>query len=263
MNPQPLQESDVLFRDDDLMVVNKPAGIPVHGSRILEGRPATLYAMAREYSGRMVHAVHRLDRPVSGAMVLAFNKETLTQLGRMFEHRLVKKRYLAVVRGWPPEQGRIDHALLPPRDGRVATALPQPAQTRFERIATVEIPVSVPPYPASRYSLLALYPETGRRHQLRRHMKHISHHLAGDTTYGRGEHNRVFREQYACSRLLLHSESLAFSHPRSGESLSITAAPDESFSGILEAFGWTECAGLHNGGRNQDSLECVSVRRHS
>lgn len=244
---QALQAKDILYRDDDLMVVNKPAGVPVHGSRILEGRPVTLYSMAREACGRMVHAVHRLDRPVSGAMVLAFDKETLAELGRSFEHRLVSKRYLAVVRGWPPEQGSIDHSLCPPRDDRGEKSEPRPARTRYERIAMIEVPVAVPPYPASRYSLVALYPETGRRHQLRRHMKHVSHHLLGDTTYGRGEHNRVFREHFDCSRLLLHSECVAFRHPRTGKNMTVHAGLDEEFQSIVDVFGWADETGLQAG----------------
>lgn len=88
--------------------------------------------------------------------------------------------------------------------------------------------------------MLALYPETGRRHQLRMHMKHISHHLIGDTSYGRGEHNRLFREQFDCRRLLLHAWSLEFRHPVSNATVLIHAPLDEPFSRIIKAFSWQD-----------------------
>ena len=228
----------VLYRDETLLAVNKPAGVPVHGSKILADRPETLLSLVRAQTGKLVHTAHRLDRPVSGVMALALNRETLASLGKAFEQRQVRKYYLAVVRGWPQNEGTISHPLQPPRDERSAQSPARPATTHFERIAKVEIPVPVHPYPASRYSLLALRPESGRRHQLRRHMKHISHHLIGDTTYGRGEHNRIFRESYGCERLLLHAWSLRFSHPSTHQDMYFEAPLDPVFSSIIRAFDW-------------------------
>jgi tRNA pseudouridine65 synthase len=231
-----LNPEHILYRDSQLLVLNKPAGVPVHGSRMHEGRPATLLGMARELTGQMVHAVHRLDRPVSGAILLAFDKSSLATLSSDFENRRVGKSYLGVVRGWTPEAGTIDHPLLPPRDERRAGTEARPAVTRFERLGKVELPVPVPPYRTARYSLLVLTPETGRRHQLRRHMKHASHHFIGDTTYGKGEHNTLFRERFDCHRLLLHSRALVFRHPLSGEKKCLTAPLDDDFSRVEKIF---------------------------
>ena len=111
-----LDQTDILYRKSGLLAINKPAGVPVHGSRILEDEPETLLTMTRNLLGSVVHAVHRLDRPVSGVQLLAENPQVLTQFGRVFEKRQVKKCYLAVVRGWPEEEGTISHPLLPPRD---------------------------------------------------------------------------------------------------------------------------------------------------
>ena len=237
-----LSTQSVLYRDEGLLVLNKPAGVPVHGSPMLEGRPVTLLAMARELTGKMVHAVHRLDRPVSGAILLVFDRENLASLSSAFENRQVDKRYLAVARGWTERRGSIDYPLLPPRDERRDGDEARDAVTRFERLATLELPIAVPPYRTARYSLLELVPETGRRHQLRRHMKHISHPLAGDTTYGKGEHNRLFREYFDCTRLLLHSRSLAFRHPLTDARVSVTAPLDGAFHSVAERFGWTEAS---------------------
>ena len=241
-----LTSEDILYQDDFLLLINKPAAVPIHGSRMLEGRPPTLLAMAREQTGRMVHAVHRLDRPVSGAVMLTFDKNTLAEMSAEFENRRVGKSYLAVVRGWTQEDGTIDYPLLPPRDERRGDEQAREATTRFTRLAKTELPIAVHPYQNARYSLLQLVPETGRRHQLRRHMKHISHQLVGDTTYGRGEHNRLFREHYGCKRLLLHSHSLTFNHPSRGEQIKVTAPLDAAFDRVMEIFGGTGSAGVRS-----------------
>ena len=244
MPHQALTLDDILFRDDRLLILNKPAGVPVHGGRILEDEPETLLSMARGLTGSMVHAAHRLDRPVSGAILLTFDKDTLAELGFQFEQRRVRKKYLAVARGWLDDSGTIDYPLLPPRDERKAGSTAKPAVTHYRCLGQAEIPADIPPYPAARYSLLELEPHTGRRHQLRRHLKHVSHHLAGDTTYGRGEHNRLFRERFDCRRLLLHSLSLEFDHPDCGLRQRIEAPLDPAFARVLDALGW---AGLPGG----------------
>ena len=239
MHPARLESEDILYREDGLLAVNKPAGVPVHGSRILADRPGTLLAMVRAHTGSAVYTVHRLDRPVSGVMLLAENSCLQAQLGQIFANRQVEKCYLAVVRGWPEKTATVVHPLRPPRDERKASSIAKEAVTRFERIAKTELPVPVAPYPTARYSLLALFPETGRRHQLRMHMKHLGHPLVGDTSYGRGEHNRMFRERFGCRRLLLHAWSLEFRPPDSTSMLRLEAPLDESFAGIVGALGWT------------------------
>jgi len=128
----------------------------------------------------------------------------------MFEDGEVRKTYVAITRGHTPESGFIDHPLsqmLDTKEQKLAgiTKEPQEAQTIFERLASVTIPYEVDKYPTTRYSLVKLDPKTGRKHQLRRHMKHISHHIVGDTKHGRGEHNKFFIEQFAIHRLLLHA----------------------------------------------------------
>lgn len=229
----------ILYCDEQLVVACKPAGVPVHGSRILEGRPTTLLAMLRNRLGYLVHPVHRLDRAVSGVMLLARDRETLADLTRQFERREPEKVYLAVVRGWLEPTGEIDHALGLPRDENRQSDAPRPALTRWRSLGQAEIDAPIPPYPRARYSLLRLQPLTGRRHQLRRHMKHVSHPIIGDTTYGRGEHNRLFRERFGCHRLLLHARELAFRHPLSGQTLRLRAELDEDFERTLGQLGFT------------------------
>jgi tRNA pseudouridine65 synthase len=114
----------------------------------------------------------------------------------------------------------------------------QEAQTAYERLATVELPFPVSRYPVARYSLVKLFPKTGRKHQLRRHMKHIFHPIVGDTKHGRGEHNTLFREKYECHRLLLHSNRVSFNHPIRKEKLVIDATLDDTWQRLLKGFGW-------------------------
>jgi tRNA pseudouridine65 synthase len=230
----------ILYQDDHLLLANKPVGMPVHGSRILEGRPQTLLFRIREETGSPWHAVHRLDRPVSGAMMLTHDRGTLAKMSRAFEERRILKTYLAVARGWTEDAGSIDHPLGPVREDRKEGASARNAVTRFTTLTRTEVPVAVKPYASSRYSLLLLQPQTGRRHQLRRHMKHHSHHLVGDTTYGKGEHNRMFRDHLACTRLLLHAWSLEFEHPENGRTVRVSAPLDDAFEAVIRQLGWAD-----------------------
>jgi tRNA pseudouridine65 synthase len=155
----------------------------------------------------------------------------------------VEKRYWAVVRGHPPAEGVIDHPLSRQRDayefqGDRNSQEAQAAVTRFRRLATVELPVMVDRYPSSRYALIELEPVTGRRHQLRRHLKHIAHPIIGDATYGKGRHNRFFAERFGCHRSLLACVELAFDHPVGERRLQIKTPVSGEFAATLAQLGW-------------------------
>jgi tRNA pseudouridine65 synthase len=105
-------------------------------------------------------------------------------------------------------------------------------------LARVELPVEVDRFPQTRYCLVHLQPRTGRKHQLRRHMKHLGYPIIGDSTHGKGVHNRYFANAYGCRRLLLACTALRFAHPESGETLQLTTGPGEDFVRVLAAFDW-------------------------
>ncbi|WP_300361215.1 tRNA pseudouridine(65) synthase TruC [Hydrogenimonas sp.] len=233
---------EILYEDERIVAVNKPSGLLVHRSWI--DREATAFALqtVRDMTGRYVHPVHRLDKPTSGVLVFAFDKEAARRMGELFAEGSVHKRYLAVVRGYTDEAGVIDYPLreildkmtdAKARDDKEA----QEAVTNYRRLATVELPIPVSRYPVARYSLVELSPETGRKHQLRRHMKHIFHPIVGDTKYGRTEHNRLFRKHFDSHRLLLHAASIEFPHPIDGETVEIGAPMPEDFMKIARLFG--------------------------
>lgn len=234
----------ILFQDDHVVAIHKPAGLLVHRSELDRHETRFAVQLLRDQLGRHVHPAHRLDRGTSGALVFALDRDTARQLGGQFERQEVAKTYLAVVRGHPPEAGRIDHALTRRRDdaewvGDEASEAAQPAVTDFRRLATCELPFAVDRYPTSRYALVELTPHTGRKHQIRRHLKHLSHPIIGDATFGKGRHNRFFQQQFGCHRMLLACVRMQFVHPLSGEPLDVVAPPDGEFATVLDALGWT------------------------
>ena len=220
---------DVLYVDDALAVVNKPAGLMVHDSALARGETDFAADRLREQFGRPIHLVHRLDRATSGCLLLAFDRETASALGRQLMDLGFAKDYLAVCRGWPsPEFGIIDH----PLDGGPGKPQKKPAQTRYETIATAEVDWPSAQHPSSRYALLRCSPLTGRFRQIRRHLKHLHHHLIGDTSHGDGRHNLAFRMR-GVHRMLLHAERLAFAHPRDGARVVVRAPLDAEWRRAL------------------------------
>ncbi len=232
---------EILYRDEFLVAINKPSGLLVHRSPIDRYETEFAVQILRDQIGQFVYPVHRLDKPTSGVLLFALDKESASLLGEQFMSRENKKSYIAVVRGYIEERGIIEHALtikldkIADKDSSVPTEA-QEATTEYERVATVELDFAVGKYDKTRYSLVKLYPMTGRKHQLRRHMKHISHHILGDTKYGRGEHNIFIREQFDCHRMLLHASELQIRHPYTNEILVIQASLDDTFESMCKLF---------------------------
>ncbi|PNV82233.1 MAG: tRNA pseudouridine(65) synthase TruC [Sulfurimonas sp.] len=234
---------EILYRDEYLVAINKPSGLLVHRSPIDRHETEFAVQILRDQIGQFVYPVHRLDKPTSGVLLFALDKESAKLMSEQFRSRESKKSYLAVVRGYIDESGVIEHALSVKLD-KIADKdssndkEAQEATTHYRRVATVEIPFAVGKYDKTRYSLVSLEPQTGRKHQLRRHMKHISHHILGDTKYGRGEHNKLIREEFNCHRMLLHASSLQIKHPYTNDTLIIKAPLDETFKAIYKFFNW-------------------------
>jgi len=199
--------------------------------------------LVRDQIGQYVYPVHRLDKPTSGVLLFALSAEVAKEISFLFRENSVKKEYIAVVRGYTEEEADIDYDLKQMLDTKAQkeqgiSKEAQEAQTSYVRLATVELPFPVSRYPAARYSLVKLFPHTGRKHQLRRHMKHIFHPIVGDTKHGRGEHNKLFREKFDCHRLLLHAQKVMFVHPVSKKKLSIEAPFEKVFEDLFKVFGW-------------------------
>lgn len=236
---------DILYQDNYMVAINKPAGLLVHRSMIDKYETEFAMQQTRDQIGQHVYPVHRLDKPTSGVLLFGLSSDVARKLTEQFTQREVKKHYLAVVRGYTAEQGTIDYALKEEKDKMTdaGVADDKPAQTaitHYTRLKTTELPFPVGRYQTARYSLLSLHPETGRKHQLRRHMKHIFHHMIGDTTHGDGKHNQLFRDKLNCSRLLLHSNALQLAHPDTGEDLMITVPIDLEMVRVFDEIGFSD-----------------------
>ncbi|RUO25405.1 tRNA pseudouridine(65) synthase TruC [Aliidiomarina minuta] len=225
----------LLYQDEWLVAVNKPAGLLVHRSRIAAEARQFALQMVRDQLGRHVYPVHRLDRPTSGILLFTLDKQTAQAMGELFAERLVSKMYHAVVRGFVEQHGHINYPLkeeldaVTDKQARTDKAA-QSAETDFLTLQQVELPYAVSKkHQTSRYSLLQLSPKTGRKHQLRRHLAHIRHPIVGDTTHGDGRQNRFFREHFNCHRLMLAATGLDFNHPVSGERVNINIPLPEEF----------------------------------
>ncbi len=223
----------VLHLDADLVAIDKPCGLLVHPSALDAHEERSALKLLRQQLGERLWPLHRLDKATSGVLLFARHAEAARHWGAAFESSAVHKRYLALVRGWPPEAGEIDHPLA--RDPeRPSTGQPQlPALTRYRRLHCFEWPFRVDTrHGTSRYALVEVEPLTGRRHQIRRHFKHIAHPLIGDTTHGKAPHNHAVAQWLGVHRLWLHAQRLAL---QSGDTrLVIEAAPSDEWRALLQ-----------------------------
>lgn len=218
----PAQPLPILYEDESLIAVNKPSGMLVH--RGWGNDTAPVLQVLRDQIGKHLFPVHRLDRATSGALLFARSAEVARDLRALFDSQRVHKRYLALCRGHGFDRARVNHPL-----AKEKGMPPRPAVTDLTLLGSFE-----------RYGLILAIPHTGRTHQIRRHLKHIAHPIIGDVRYGKGEHNRLFRERFGFHRLALHCESLAFPHPRGGAPINIHAPHLDDFALLLRALGLEE-----------------------
>lgn len=232
---------EILYQDEHLVAVNKPAGWLVHRSWL--DRHETVFVMqtVRDQIGQHVYTVHRLDRPTSGVLLMALSSDVARLLAQQFEARVIQKSYQAVVRGYLTGEAVVDYPLREKLD-KIADKFAQPdreeqsAITHYSGVATLEIPLAVGRYSTARYSLVDLKPETGRKHQLRRHMSHLFHPIIGDSAHGDLHQNRAFAGYFGVKRLMLHANQLALPHPVTGQPLVINAQGDDDWQTVVSQF---------------------------
>ena len=207
----------ILYQDEDLVVVSKPEKMLTHRTEIANGDTEFALQLLRDQIGQRVSPVYRLDRGTSGILMFGLNREIVSALSQQ-THETFHKRYYAVVRGWAPEDIEVRHALKPPVDPYLR--------------------VSSGKFDTTRLSLVLLELATGRRHQLRRHLKHLAHPIIGDATYGKGPLNRVLAEYFGGDRLLLHCGRISFIHPRTQKRLTIDDQPSGLMRQVIERLEW-------------------------
>ncbi|MFG6449071.1 pseudouridine synthase [Roseateles sp. BYS180W] len=228
----------VLFADTHLVVVNKPPGLLVHRTQLDAHEQDAALQRVSQQLGRHVWPVHRLDKGTSGLLVFALNEDAARTLCQAFEAAEVRKSYLALVRGWPAPHISCQHPLA--RDPELPSA-GQPmlaASTHFETLGQLSWPFSVDGrHASSRYAVVRARPETGRRHQIRRHLKHLAHPIVGDATHGKGAHNRAVAAHLGLQRLWLHAHTLELPHPMGTGVLHLQCPPDAHWAPVLQSCG--------------------------
>lgn len=207
------RELEVLWEDEHLAVINKVAGLEVSGNKyrtIENALPHNLAASTEADALPRPQAIHRLDHPTSGVLLIGKTRSAVAHLNQQFEQKKIDKIYHAIAMGEMPESGIISE----PIDGK-------PSESRFD---VMKRQIS----PRFGYlNLLRLTPVTGRRHQLRKHLFGIGHPILGDKTYF------LEGKLYEGRGLFLHASSIAFRHPISGEMVTVTAALPKKFGRVM------------------------------
>lgn len=220
---------NILYQDNDLIVVDKPSGLPVHQNDFLPKDALYLNKLAGNLTGRSVYNVHRLDAKTSGVMVMAFNTETAHRLTKLFEEKAVQKKYIAVVKG-EPGAGTFDSKVVVKKKSKFK----KPAITHYQTTDTVHTALQTKENVPLALSTVLLTPETGRWHQLRQHLAKNRTDIIGDTHHGDFSLNRMISEITGIKRLMLHASGLSFLHPVSGREVAFKAALPEEFTTMLE-----------------------------
>lgn len=235
-----LDQFSIVYQDKHLVAIHKPAGLLVHRSPIDRHETQFAVQMTRDAIGQKVYPLHRLDKPTSGLLLFALDSETARLMGEQFMDHSIQKTYRAICRGWTETEGNIDHPLLYKKDKmadkfKQTPEVPQEARTNYKTLATTTVEHTIGKYPQQRYSYIELQPETGRKHQIRRHLNHISHPIIGDVRYGDRHHNHFFHNRFGQHRLYLAATRLEFIHPQREEKVDIKAPLETSFQQTLNA----------------------------
>ncbi len=236
---------EILFEDDDVVAIHKPAGLLVHRSYLARRERFFAMQLTRDKVGCHVFPVHRLDRPTSGILLFAKSSEMANALCEQFAAHSIGKEYLAIVRGNMHEAATLDYPLKEELDDVAdkdvdPNKAAQDAVTSYKPLLNSEIPFASGRYATSRYALVHLSPHTGRKHQLRRHMAHLRHPILGDTTHGDGKQNKFFREHFGINRLWLIAKKLSFNHPRTGERVAVETELEQEWLTLFDELGWGE-----------------------
>ena len=223
---------EIVYQDDHLIAINKPHGLLVHRSSIANDAKEFALQLLRDQINRHVSPVHRLDRKTGGLLLFAFEKDVEIAMHQQFQNGEVEKKYLAVLRGHSPDHLEIDYPLAK-ENGTI-----QEAFTSFITLKRAELAVPFGKHLTSRYSLVEATPTTGRMHQLRKHFAHIFYPIIGDRKHGCNKQNKLFKEQWDMTTMLLHASELSFIHPVSKEKVHLTAKPQAEFCRVMDLMEW-------------------------
>nr|MBC7612135.1 pseudouridylate synthase [Pseudopedobacter sp.] len=218
---------EILYQDDYIVAINKPHGLLVHQSSIARDAEEFALQLLRDQIGKNVWPAHRLDRKTGGVLLFALDQETNKMLQGLFRENQMQKKYLAIVRGYFPDEIKIDYPLKK-ENGAI-----QEACTKVKLLKHFEVPFEIGKYPTSRYSLVEAHPQTGRMHQIRKHLAHVMHPIIGDRPHGCNKQNRYFKDEFVMDTMMLHAFELSFNHPYSKDKIYLKATLLPAFEGML------------------------------
>ena len=223
---------EIIYRDEHLIAINKPHDLLVHRSSIAADVEEFAMQILRDQIGAKVYPAHRIDRKTGGVLLFALDKDTEKAMQQQFMNNQVNKKYLAIIRGHTPDSGEIDYPL------RKENGTLQDAFTAYRTLQRAELQVPLGKHETSRYSLVEAEPTTGRMHQLRKHFAHIFHPIIGDRTHGCNKQNKLFKEKWEMTTMLLHASRLSFTHPVTNEPVIINAEVQPKFLDVIKLMEW-------------------------
>ncbi len=232
-----IKEIKVIFEDEHYIAIDKPPGFHVHPPENKQWKiPRELICLywVRKYLNKYAYPIHRLDAATGGVLIFGKSSESAGRIQKLIQEQFITKKYLCVARGFTPLQGTIDQPLLSDSSDQML-----PSCTHYQTLAQIELPYAIgKKHQTTRYSLLKVNPQTGRYHQIRRHLASQSHPIIGDIKHGDSHHNRFFREQLNISGLLLQSFELSFNHPYTNQFTTIKTKWSDRWRSIFTLFNY-------------------------
>ncbi len=225
-----INQAEIIYQDQHLVVCNKPVNLPVHKNDFMPHDAPYLTKQIGQTLNKSVYNVHRLDSKTSGLIVLAFSPEIAKNLTLQFERREVEKIYYALVRE-NPESGTFNENVLIKKRGKK-----KPAVTHFRTIQSIKTNICYKEFQDIALSLVEINPETGRWHQIRQHFAMRRYDILGDTHHGDWTLNRIITEKTGIKRLFLHAGQLTFTHPVSQQKISFESSIPDDFQNVLQTF---------------------------
>ena len=223
-----MPDLEILYQDYSIVAINKPHGLLVHRTKMANDATEFALQKLRDQLEQPVYPAHRIDRKTGGILLFALNEQVNKQLQVLFSERKMTKTYLAIVRGYSEDKGEIDYPLLS------ESGKSQESFTSYQTLNRAELNVPFGLHNTSRYSLIEVKPETGRMHQIRKHLAHIFHPIIADRAHGCNKQNRLFKEKWNMDTMLLHASELSFHHPINSERIEIKASVHLEFSRMME-----------------------------
>ncbi|NQZ57257.1 MAG: pseudouridylate synthase [Lentisphaeraceae bacterium] len=222
-----MSELEILYHDQYLIAIDKPHGMLVHPGRTPEPREHIAMKVVRDMLNQKIHTVHRLDRPTSGVLLFALDPDSERIIKTAFENKEMEKRYFAVVRGKVEEQWQCNDALRKAPDAKL-----KESRTDFRRLAYLPAG-TLEAMPELDISVVEARPQTGRHHQIRKHLHAAGHAIVGDYLYGDIDDNNELAEKLGIKRMMLKAKELTFHHPIIGKDICITAPTSCDFKYFL------------------------------